>query len=137
MNLEIRAGEILALIGPNGAGKSTMVNKISGVDTPTSGQVTLLGQSVAGVGARKIARLGLSRTFQHVRLLSRMSVLENVAIGAHLRIDGAEATLMPEAASNSGKRFSCARNCDEGGSMIASLVPAYGLPAFRPSASAA
>jgi branched-chain amino acid transport system permease protein len=85
MNLEIRAGEILALIGPNGAGKSTMFNQISGVDTPTSGQVKLLGQSVAGAGARRIARLGLSRTFQHVRLLGRMSVLENVAIGAHLR----------------------------------------------------
>ena len=85
MNLEIRAGEILALIGPNGAGKSTMFNQISGVDTPTSGQVTLLGQQVAGAGARRIARLGLSRTFQHVRLLGRMSVLENVAIGAHLR----------------------------------------------------
>ncbi|WP_313625332.1 branched-chain amino acid ABC transporter ATP-binding protein/permease [Achromobacter sp.] len=85
MNLEIRAGEVLALIGPNGAGKSTMFNQISGVDTPTSGQVTLLGQPVAGAGARRIARLGLSRTFQHVRLLGRMSVLENVAIGAHLR----------------------------------------------------
>ncbi len=85
MNLEIRAGEILALIAPNGAGKSTMFNQISGVDTPTSGQVTLLGQQVAGAGARRIARLGLSRTFQHVRLLGRMSVLENVAIGAHLR----------------------------------------------------
>ena len=48
MNLEIRAGEILALIGPNGAGKSTMFNQISGVDTPTSSQVTLLGQQVAG-----------------------------------------------------------------------------------------
>ena len=60
MNLEIRAGEILALIGPNGAGKSTMFNQISGVDTPTSGQVTLLGQQVAGAGARRIARLGLS-----------------------------------------------------------------------------
>ncbi|MGY6269933.1 branched-chain amino acid ABC transporter ATP-binding protein/permease [Achromobacter denitrificans] len=85
MNLEIRAGEILALIGPNGAGKSTMFNQISGVDTPTSGRVTLRGQSVAGAGARRIARLGLSRTFQHVRLLGSMSVLENVAIGAHLR----------------------------------------------------
>jgi len=85
MSLEIRAGEILALIGPNGAGKSTMFNQISGVDTPTSGTVTLRGRDITGTGARAIAKLGLSRTFQHVRLLGRMTVLENVAIGAHLR----------------------------------------------------
>ena len=85
MSLEIRAGEILALIGPNGAGKSTMFNQISGVDTPTSGTVTLRDRDITGLGARAIARLGLSRTFQHVRLLGRMTVLENVAIGAHLR----------------------------------------------------
>lgn len=85
MNLEVRAGEILGLIGPNGAGKSTMFNQISGVDTPTSGEVLFLGQSVAGRGSREIARMGMSRTFQHVKMLPTMSVLENVAIGAHLR----------------------------------------------------
>ncbi len=85
MSLKVYAGEILALIGPNGAGKSTMFNQISGVDTPTSGQVMFRGQSVAGRGARQIARLGMSRSFQHVRLLNNMTVLENVAIGAHLR----------------------------------------------------
>ena len=85
MSLTVHAGEILALIGPNGAGKSTMFNQISGVDTPTSGQVLLRGESIAGSGARHIAGLGLSRTFQHVKLLNRMTVLENVAIGAHLR----------------------------------------------------
>ena len=85
MNLEVRAGEILALIGPNGAGKSTMFNQVSGVDTPTSGEVRFLGESVVGKGSRTIARMGMSRTFQHVRLLPTMSVLENVAIGAHMR----------------------------------------------------
>ncbi len=85
MSLEVRAGEILALIGPNGAGKSTMFNQISGVDTPTSGEVLFLGQAVAGRDARAIARMGMSRSFQHVKLLPTMSVLENVAIGAHLR----------------------------------------------------
>ncbi|HRP26771.1 ATP-binding cassette domain-containing protein, partial [Thauera sp.] len=85
MSLEVRAGEILALIGPNGAGKSTMFNQISGVDTPTSGEVLFLGKPVAGHDSREIARLGMSRTFQHVKLLPTMSVLENVAIGAHLR----------------------------------------------------
>ena len=85
MNLTLHAGEILALIGPNGAGKSTMFNQLSGVDTPTSGEVLFRGQPVTGQGSRAIARLGLSRSFQHVRLLPQMSVLENVAIGAHLR----------------------------------------------------
>ncbi|MDA0234082.1 MAG: branched-chain amino acid ABC transporter ATP-binding protein/permease [Proteobacteria bacterium] len=85
MSLEVRAGEILALIGPNGAGKSTMFNQVSGVDTPTSGEVRFLGESVVGKGSRTIARMGMSRTFQHVRLLPTMSVLENVAIGAHMR----------------------------------------------------
>jgi branched-chain amino acid transport system permease protein len=85
MSLSVTAGEILALIGPNGAGKSTMFNQLSGVDTPTSGEVLFRGKSVAGHGAREIAALGMSRTFQHVKLLPAMSVLENVAIGAHLR----------------------------------------------------
>lgn len=85
MSLHVHAGEILALIGPNGAGKSTMFNQISGVDTPTSGEVLFLGQPIAGHDSREIARMGMSRTFQHVKLLPTMSVLENVAIGAHLR----------------------------------------------------
>jgi ABC-type branched-subunit amino acid transport system ATPase component/branched-subunit amino acid ABC-type transport system permease component len=85
MSLQVRAGEILALIGPNGAGKSTMFNQLSGVDTPTSGDILFRGQPVAGHSSREIAALGMSRTFQHVRLLPNMSVLENVAIGAHMR----------------------------------------------------
>ena len=87
MSLEVKAGEILALIGPNGAGKSTMFNQLSGVDTPTSGEVRFLGKPVAGHDSREIARMGMSRTFQHVKLLPTMSVLENVAIGGHLRGD--------------------------------------------------
>jgi len=85
MSLTVRAGEIMALIGPNGAGKSTMFNLISGVSPPTSGEVVFRGGPVAGLTSREIARRGMSRTFQHVRLLPTMSVLENVAIGAHVR----------------------------------------------------
>lgn len=85
MSLTVRAGEILALIGPNGAGKSTLFNLITGVDPPTSGEVHFLGGRVDGQPSRDIARKGMSRTFQHVRLLPTMSVLENVAIGAHQR----------------------------------------------------
>ena len=85
MSLSVRAGEILALIGPNGAGKSTMFNQLSGVDSPSAGEILFRGQAVAGRESRDIAALGMSRSFQHVRLLPGMSVLENVAIGAHQR----------------------------------------------------
>ena len=85
MNFSVHAGEVLALIGPNGAGKSTMFNGISGVDPLTSGEITFCGERIEMLEAREIARRGMSRSFQHVRLLPTMSVLENVAIGAHLR----------------------------------------------------
>jgi branched-chain amino acid transport system permease protein len=85
MSINVRAGEIMALIGPNGAGKSTMFNLVSGVTMPTSGEVRFCDERVDGLAAREIAQRGMGRTFQHVRLLSGMSVLENVAIGAHLR----------------------------------------------------
>ncbi len=85
MSLSVKAGEVMALIGPNGAGKSTMFNCISAVNPPTEGKIAFLGESTAALQSRDIARRGMSRTFQHVRLLPQMSVLENVAIGAHLR----------------------------------------------------
>ena len=85
MSLTVRAGEVMALIGPNGAGKSTMFNCISGVNPATEGEVRFRGEAVTHLNSRQIARLGMSRTFQHVRLLPTMSVLENVAIGGHLR----------------------------------------------------
>ncbi|MBK9019082.1 MAG: branched-chain amino acid ABC transporter ATP-binding protein/permease [Sulfuritalea sp.] len=85
LDLTVKAGEVMALIGPNGAGKSTMFNCISGVDSATEGEVLFCGQEVTRLNSRQIARLGMSRTFQHVRLLPAMSVLENVAIGGHLR----------------------------------------------------
>ena len=80
-----RAGEIVGLIGPNGAGKTTIFNLITGILTPTAGEVCLLGSSIGGLPARVIATLGVARTFQHVKLLPTMSVLDNVMIGGHLR----------------------------------------------------
>ncbi|MGJ7529277.1 branched-chain amino acid ABC transporter ATP-binding protein/permease [Variovorax sp. GB1P17] len=85
ISMTLKAGEIHALIGPNGAGKSTFFNMISGVDDPSSGEVRLSGQSMATKPSRAFAALGLGRTFQHVRLLGQRSVVENVALGAHLR----------------------------------------------------
>ena len=85
MQLQVQAGEILALIGPNGAGKSTMFNLISGVAPATSGEIVFLGERIETLTSRAIAQRGMSRSFQHVRLLGTMSVLENAAIGAHMR----------------------------------------------------
>ncbi|MEI7567151.1 MAG: ABC transporter ATP-binding protein [Opitutaceae bacterium] len=85
VTLSVPKGAIVGLIGPNGAGKSTMFNCISGVNPPTKGEVRFRGEVVTNLNSRQIAKLGMSRTFQHVRLLPTMSVLENVAIGGHLR----------------------------------------------------
>jgi branched-chain amino acid transport system permease protein len=79
------AGEILGLIGPNGAGKSTLFNLVTGVLPATRGEVSLLGRRIDSLQSREIARLGVSRTFQHVKMIAGMTVLENVALGAHLR----------------------------------------------------
>jgi branched-chain amino acid transport system permease protein len=85
LSFDIRGGEILGLIGPNGAGKSTMFNLISGALPLTRGTITFCGEVIAGLDAYAIARLGIARTFQHVRLMSAMTVLDNVALGAYLR----------------------------------------------------
>ena len=85
MSLRVDAGQILGLIGPNGAGKSTTFNLVSGVAAANEGEVTLCGERIERRNARAIAMLGLGRTFQHVHLVSKMSVLDNVALGAYLR----------------------------------------------------
>lgn len=81
----IQAGQIFGLIGPNGAGKSTTFNLVSGVLPLSGGEVWLRGERVDGLPSREIARRGLSRTFQHVKLVPDMTVLENVALGTWLR----------------------------------------------------
>jgi branched-chain amino acid transport system permease protein len=85
VSFTVKAGEIVGLIGPNGAGKSTTFNLVSGVLQPSSGTVMFRGERIDGRPARAIVRRGIGRTFQHVKLLPGMSVLENVAIGTHLR----------------------------------------------------
>lgn len=85
ISFKIRAGQIVGLIGPNGAGKSTTFNLITGLLSLSGGHVVFRGETISGLLSRDIARRGISRTFQHVRMIPDMTVLENVALGAHLR----------------------------------------------------
>jgi branched-chain amino acid transport system permease protein len=87
LSFEIRRGEILGLIGPNGAGKSTTFGLISGALALTSGSVVYQGETIDRFEPYQIARRGIGRTFQHVKLVAPMSVLDNVALGAYLRGD--------------------------------------------------
>ena len=94
ISFTIRAGDIVGLIGPNGAGKSTTFNLVSGVLPLTSGEVWLRGQRIDGLPSREVARRGMSRTFQHVKLVPDMTVLENVALGTYLRTTSGSAKAM-------------------------------------------
>jgi branched-chain amino acid transport system permease protein len=85
IRFQIKAGEIVGLIGPNGAGKSTTFNLITGVLPLTSGAVKFRGDTISGLPSREILRKGMARTFQHVKMIPDMTVLENVAMGGYSR----------------------------------------------------
>lgn len=83
LDLEILTGEIVGLIGPNGAGKTTAFNAVTGLAEPSSGTVLFRGQDITGWSAPRIARAGMARTFQNIRLYSDLSVIENVMVAGH------------------------------------------------------
>ena len=85
VSFEVNAGEIVGVIGPNGAGKTTLFNLITGVFAPSSGSIDFRDRSVVGLRPHKVTELGISRTFQNIRLFGHMSALENVMVGAHCR----------------------------------------------------
>ncbi len=85
--MTVNNNEILGIIGPNGAGKTSFINALTGIYKPSSGQVFFQDKEITGLPAYKIAKQGISRTFQNLRVFSNISVLENVLIGAHCRID--------------------------------------------------
>ena len=82
VTLRLDEGEILAMIGPNGSGKTTLINVISGVIRPSSGQVRMDGKLLSALPSHRVARAGLARTFQNIRLFKDMTVLENVETAA-------------------------------------------------------
>ena len=83
VTMEINAGEIISLIGPNGAGKTTLFNCITGTLPPDSGSIRFQGEDIVGLQPHEVAEKGIARTFQHIRLFKRMTVLENVVVGDH------------------------------------------------------
>jgi len=85
-NVEIRSGQIMGLIGPNGAGKTTIFNLITGMYTPTEGQILFNGKIISGLQPHQIASLGLSRTFQNLLLWRHMTVLEHVKMAHYSKI---------------------------------------------------
>ena len=123
VSFDVDAGEIVGLIGPNGAGKTTMFNLLTCTLPMTAGGATFLGHDIGRATQRAVARLGLARTFQHVKLRPQMSLLDNVALGAHgrtragvlqagLRLDRAEERRILDEARHQLARIGLAERAD-------------------------
>ena len=87
VSFNIDAGIVYSVIGPNGAGKTTLFNLITGVYKPTTGEIKLDGEAIHGKSPNELARRGVARTFQNLQICMNMSAVENVMVGAHLRLD--------------------------------------------------
>ncbi|SDS47746.1 ABC transporter ATP-binding protein [Bradyrhizobium canariense] len=106
VSFDVEEGAIVGLIGPNGAGKTTMINLITGICRPTSGDILFGGKSLVGRKPHQIARDGIGRTFQQIRLFDQLSVVENVMVGmdSHLRTSYGAAVLdLPSVAREEAK----------------------------------
>jgi branched-chain amino acid transport system ATP-binding protein len=87
VSFSVDPGLVYSVIGPNGAGKTTLFNLITGIYTPSEGQIRLDGLDIAGTAPNRLARLGMARTFQNLQVCMNMTAIENVMVGAHLRLD--------------------------------------------------
>jgi ABC-type branched-subunit amino acid transport system ATPase component len=105
VSFDVRAHSVCALIGPNGAGKTTLINVLSGLTPPTSGRIVLDGEDVTGRPPMAMARRGVARTFQHIRLFGDLTALENVVVGRHRhRTGGVTAALLRLRSSRDDER---------------------------------
>lgn len=95
VSFDVPQGARMALIGPNGAGKTTIFNLMSGVYTPDKGRVIFDGEDITGLPSRKRIGRGLARSFQNIRLMPHLSVVENIMLGQHSQVSGAAAMIAP------------------------------------------
>ena len=89
---EVKSDEVFAIIGPNGAGKTTVFNCVGGFYAPTAGDIVMDGKSITGLPSHKVARHGLVRTFQNVRLFKQLTVLENLLVAQHTQVESVSYT---------------------------------------------
>ena len=94
LSFMVEPGSIYAIIGPNGAGKTTVINLLSGIYLPTAGSIKMIGETTSGQAPDKLARLGLSRTFQNLQICMNMDAISNVMVGGHIRMDSGFLTAM-------------------------------------------
>jgi branched-chain amino acid transport system ATP-binding protein len=120
VDLRVEAGEVVALIGPNGSGKTTLFNCVSGLYRPDAGAVELSGGSLLGLPPDAVARRGVGRTFQNLRLFPRLSVLDNLLVGRHPRF----ARSLPHALWRRDDAASHLRHCEQ-------IAERLGLTAWR------
>lgn len=111
VTLDMSAGEALGLIGPNGAGKTTFVNLITGHSKPDRGRVFWSGQETTSLPVERVARAGVARTYQHMRLLEGRSVLDNVLVGLHKHLSGGLATVLTRRRQQERQARERAREC--------------------------
>ena len=91
--LSIEKGEILGMIGPNGSGKTSFINLLSGIYRPDKGNITFIGEDITGLPAYLITKKGIARTFQNLRVFPNISVLDNLLIGRHCRVNNSLANV--------------------------------------------
>ena len=101
VDISVQQGQIASLIGPNGAGKTTLFNCVTGLESPSEGNVKFQNQNIVGLRPDQIAEIGMARTFQNIRLFSQLTVLDNVKIGRHCR---SKSRLWGSVSRNQGQR---------------------------------
>jgi branched-chain amino acid transport system ATP-binding protein len=128
VSLNVPAGEIHGVIGPNGAGKTTLFNCLTGFYRPTSGAIVLDDRRIDGIEPFEVSALGVSRTFQNIRLFSNMSTIENVLVGGHTHVGRSDAGVLPPLRPSRNRALEVAQTLPR--------IPLAGVSAIREIAGA-